>query len=68
MEKELNYLSEKIEALQNEVRVNKSWYNDLTQAPSNDKYMAMIKRLEEEIELLQSILSAVTYFELGSDC
>lgn len=65
MEKELNYLSEKIEALQNQVQVNKSWYNDLTQAPSNDKYMAMIKLLEEELELLQNILHAVNYFEIN---
>ena len=66
MEKELNYLSEKIAELerQKEAKI------DLVNKTNNNWPVIniQIKLLEEEIELLHSILSAVTYFELGSDC
>jgi hypothetical protein len=65
MEKELNYLSEKIAELdrQRDARI------DLVNKTNNNWPVIniQIKLLEEEIELLQSILSAVTDFELGGE-
>jgi hypothetical protein len=66
MEKELNYLSEKIAELgrQRDARI------DLVNKTNNNWPVIniQIKLLEEEVDLLHSILSAVNYFELGSDC
>jgi hypothetical protein len=65
MEKELNYLSEKIAELdrQRDARI------DLVNKTNNNWPVIniQIKLLGEEIDLLHSILSAVTDFELGGE-
>jgi hypothetical protein len=67
MEKELNYLSEKIAEGEKRKEANESWLDNLVYEPYKSRCKAKIKLLDEEIELLQSILSAVTYFELGGE-
>ena len=68
MEKELNYLSEKIDELESRKDGHESMKKQLTKESSITSRSAIINLIDKEIELLHSILSAVTYFELGSDC
>jgi hypothetical protein len=55
MEKELNYLSEKIEQLNVDLS-----YHDIAEVKNTEQ----ISKLVEEIDLLESILNALTINEL----
>jgi hypothetical protein len=65
MEKELNYLSEKIEELNSDRDFKKRLLKNSTYEPSVKQSTRQVKYLDKEIELLENILTVITNYALS---
>jgi prefoldin subunit 5 len=65
MEKELNYLSEKIEELKSERDFIKRLLKVSNYEPAIKEYTRSVRHLDSEIEVLDNILTVVTNYALA---
>ena len=63
MEEELNYLSEKIEELDNRIDILDKWFDSSKRRKEGDTLK--ITELKKELETLESILSILTITQLS---
>jgi hypothetical protein len=60
MTKEMNYLSEKIERIENEINEGEKVVNETDDLSLKDMYKSLIQEASDEKQLLDNILSFVT--------